>query len=271
MDLLGKYKISPKHASCLDLGCGGGEITLKLSPYFKFIHGIDKLIHLVSKARASSLGTTNVLFSEIDVKDLSSSNLSVDFQVVIARNALHFVEDVPQLFEDISSILKLGGGGVFLVITSPLFELGVENDSELSSLVNNEFEEFCEANFAEELNDYWNEGVRRNFAQYCDPEKTLYYNEKFDTVDRFQWTSSSHVHLLDLKDSLTKLTIVERYIQKNGMDEFDALWDGLLQKVCILMDIAFDDLLFEHVQVLRMDTFYVQVYSILLDVQEKID
>ena len=44
------------------------------------------------------------------------------FNVIIARNSLHFISNIPKLYDDIKFLLR--SHGIFIKISSPLFDLG---------------------------------------------------------------------------------------------------------------------------------------------------
>jgi ubiquinone/menaquinone biosynthesis C-methylase UbiE len=61
-----------KNFRVLDLGCGSGELTLKLSPFFKEIVGIDPFDDYVKSAEKlkKGVGAKNVIFKVADGKNL---------------------------------------------------------------------------------------------------------------------------------------------------------------------------------------------------------
>lgn len=65
-------KYANKNFKVLDLGCGSGEPTLKLSPYFKEIVGIDPFENYIKTAqqRQKESGAKNVIFQIADGKNL---------------------------------------------------------------------------------------------------------------------------------------------------------------------------------------------------------
>ncbi len=66
-------KFTNKNYKILDLGCGSGELTLKLSPFFKEIVGIDPFEEYIKTAKKlkKTLGVKNVIFKVADGKKLS--------------------------------------------------------------------------------------------------------------------------------------------------------------------------------------------------------
>jgi 23S rRNA (guanine745-N1)-methyltransferase len=65
-------KFSNKNFKVLDLGCGSGELTLKLSPFFKKIVGIDPFADYIKSAEKLRKETDikNVIFKVADGKNL---------------------------------------------------------------------------------------------------------------------------------------------------------------------------------------------------------
>jgi len=83
----------------------------------------------------------------------------------------------------------------------------------------------------------------------------------FETVETFKHDIVSHLHILDLKEDLKKITIVKRFIQNKGIQKFEDIGDDLLKKMCILIGVEFADIFFEDVRILRKEILYVEVYS----------
>lgn len=69
-------KFSNNNFKVLDLGCGSGELTLKLSPYFKEIIGVDLFRDYIKTAQQQKEKTNikNVIFQVADGKSLPLEN-----------------------------------------------------------------------------------------------------------------------------------------------------------------------------------------------------
>ena len=69
-------KFANKNFRILDLGCGSGELTLKLSPFFKEIIGIDPFEDYIKSADKlkKSVEAENVIFEVADGKNLPFEN-----------------------------------------------------------------------------------------------------------------------------------------------------------------------------------------------------
>lgn len=65
-------KFANKNFKVLDLGCGSGELTLKLSLFFKEIVGIDPFDDYIKTAKKlkKAVGAKNVIFKVVDGKKL---------------------------------------------------------------------------------------------------------------------------------------------------------------------------------------------------------
>jgi len=65
-------KFAKKNLKVLDLECGSGELTLKLSPFFKEIIGIDPFEDYINSAEKTKnkVGAKNVVFKVADGKNL---------------------------------------------------------------------------------------------------------------------------------------------------------------------------------------------------------
>jgi 23S rRNA (guanine745-N1)-methyltransferase len=73
-------KFANKKFRALDLGCGSGELTLKLSPFFKEIIGIDPFEDYIKTARKQKKKTDikNVIFKVADGKNLPFGDKNFD-------------------------------------------------------------------------------------------------------------------------------------------------------------------------------------------------
>ena len=93
----------------LDYGCGTGTKTLLIADKVKKINGIDisaKMIeHAKNKAMKSKI--LNVEFEEISILDTEYEKES--FDVILAFNVLHVINNQPQVISRIIQLLKQGG------------------------------------------------------------------------------------------------------------------------------------------------------------------
>ncbi len=103
-----------EHKTILDLGCASGSIAINIAKNAKEVHGIDissKMIQ-VAKRKAIELDIVNVKFTQSTIFDEDFSEES--FDVILAFNVLHIVEDTQMVLKRISKLLKSGG----LIISS---------------------------------------------------------------------------------------------------------------------------------------------------------
>ena len=56
----------------------------------------------------------------IDASDLSKFGDNV-FDVILCKNSLHFIENIPKFYDDVRFVMR--SHGIFIKISSPLFEL----------------------------------------------------------------------------------------------------------------------------------------------------
>ena len=62
-----------------------------------------------------------LLVIHISAEELPSLGDNV-FNVIIARNSLHFISNIPKFYDDMKFLLR--SHGIFVKISSPLFDLG---------------------------------------------------------------------------------------------------------------------------------------------------
>lgn len=101
----------PEHASCVDLGCGGGDVTVELArrvgPAGKVL-GIDTdtVVLDIARKEAIELGLTNVSF---ECHDVTTWQPLENFDVVYARFLLTHLPDPLKVLLDARRYLRPGG------------------------------------------------------------------------------------------------------------------------------------------------------------------
>lgn len=121
----------------LELGCGTGTTALKLSANAASILATDYSTEMIaiaeSKARAE--GVTNVIFRRSTLDDPALGRES--FDLVMAMNLLHLLDDIPGRFARIRELVRPGGlfisktpcigdQGLFMRLLIPaLYALGI--------------------------------------------------------------------------------------------------------------------------------------------------
>ena len=93
----------------LDFGCGTGTQALGIAADVKEVYGIDtssKMIE-IAKIKANRNRTMNVVFSQSTIFDERLKKGS--FDVVMAFNILHYLEDTTKFMQRINQLLKPGG------------------------------------------------------------------------------------------------------------------------------------------------------------------
>ncbi|TCP97754.1 methyltransferase family protein [Cricetibacter osteomyelitidis] len=101
----------------LDLGCGTGEhLALYLARGAKFVVGVDLSQTMLNKVR-SNLEKFSKKPPHFVLYQLAMENLSAlpeqNFDVITSSFAFHYVQDFPQLLQDIKAKLKSNGTLIF--------------------------------------------------------------------------------------------------------------------------------------------------------------
>lgn len=106
----------PRDANVLDFGCGAGMISIELASRVGKIVGIDTSAGMVEQARLNvqRRNVQNAGFLQAELSDGQFQDAS--FDALLAFNVLHYIEDLPPLFERIQQLLK--PGGVFISSTA---------------------------------------------------------------------------------------------------------------------------------------------------------
>ena len=199
----------------------------------------------------------NVVAKQFDAKDLHHLG-DADFTVIVVRNSLHFIEDIPKFYDDLKFVLK--SCGVFLKISSPLFDLNFPEDSFKSSLIDSELKTFLETKFRTELEEYWQDHVKSNFVRHCDPFRKV--KHKFlGELEVYEVKTSKVIHLLELKTQIKELSVVNNFIAKHSIEEFESVFENFLRNICFLLNIDACDMYFENILLVRKDTYHIEAHT----------
>lgn len=93
----------------LELGCGTGSTALLHAPYVKHIRATDFAPEMIAIAeeRRHEAGVANVSFELAAVEDIEAEGARYD--VVLALNLLHLVEDLQTALGTMAAVTKPGG------------------------------------------------------------------------------------------------------------------------------------------------------------------
>lgn len=114
--------LSPdQHA--LEIGCGTGTTALKLAPHVAHITGIDISERMIEIARnkASDQGIQNVTFAHSPHDTFIAQQGTQSFDVVMAFNVLHLLDDPAKTVRSLRMLLK--SDGLFISKTPCLGEM----------------------------------------------------------------------------------------------------------------------------------------------------
>ena len=107
----------------LDYACGAGVVTYKIAADVKEVHGIDTSAGMIdlAKERARAREVANVHFARKTIFDEGLRRESYD--VILAFNILHLLQDARKAVQRVSELLK--PGGLVVSVTPCLGEAGV--------------------------------------------------------------------------------------------------------------------------------------------------
>ncbi len=93
----------------LDYGCGTGTITSEIADHVKEIHAIDISSGMIDAARKNirERKIENITFAQSTLFDKRYKKES--FNVILAFNILHYLEDTQKVMQRINELLKPGG------------------------------------------------------------------------------------------------------------------------------------------------------------------
>lgn len=101
----------------LELGCGTGSTAIRLAPHVAEILATDysRTMLGIGRERAAEQGVTNVSFAQADVSNAPEG----PFDVVMAFNLLHLLEDFEGGLTRIAGLVKPGGFFISKTICKP--------------------------------------------------------------------------------------------------------------------------------------------------------
>lgn len=104
----------------LDFGCGSGAITNKLAKVVKAIDAIDISSGMLefAKKQAEENSIDNINYMQATIFDERFKENT--FDVILAFNVLHYIEELPSLMERINVLLK--PNGIFISSTACMKE-----------------------------------------------------------------------------------------------------------------------------------------------------
>lgn len=112
--------------SILDIGCGYGSTTYKLSEQGgNRILGIDSSEKMIMKAKLENK-KENIEYKVLNAIDLDL--ISEKFDVVLSCLAIHYIENIDKLFKNINNLLNENGEFIFSM-EHPIFTASVDNTS----------------------------------------------------------------------------------------------------------------------------------------------
>ncbi len=98
----------PTGASCLELGCGGGQNAVKYAELGLQVHGVDSSAELVKSAQELAQSGTNLTFSQVDLNTRLPFE-DASFDVVVTVGVLQYLLEPSACVKEASRILKPGG------------------------------------------------------------------------------------------------------------------------------------------------------------------
>lgn len=103
--------------TCLDIGCGTGQLSRELAQRGFNVLGIDASSKAIEIAQSrTALQPPELHYEQLDLENRESREiLPTDFGLVICKLVYAFIQDKPAFLSYVASIL--GNGGLFTVIT----------------------------------------------------------------------------------------------------------------------------------------------------------
>ena len=141
----------------LELGCGGGQVSIALAKKGAVCTAIDISKKQLEYAEESAKKKkVSVNFIRQSISDLSGFG-SASFDIIISVFALQYVEDLGKVFSEVRRLLRRNGIFVFS-IDHPFYITVNPNNMTIS-------ESYNKTGMTEEK-EIWPDGSRRNFIMY---------------------------------------------------------------------------------------------------------
>jgi ubiquinone/menaquinone biosynthesis C-methylase UbiE len=121
--LVDKFRLS-RNSRVLDLGCGTGQIALKLAPYVAKVVALDPQEDMLKEGKtlASARNISNITWLAGESGNLSSlTPLIGEVDITCMGRAFHWMDRVKTL-QDLYQITKPGGGIAVIADTQPRFK-----------------------------------------------------------------------------------------------------------------------------------------------------
>uniref|UniRef100_T1J608 SRCR domain-containing protein n=1 Tax=Strigamia maritima TaxID=126957 RepID=T1J608_STRMM len=224
MKMLGE-KLSPPYNVAVDVGCGSGQVTTLLAPYFTQVIGIDDNIGQIVKATKQNPGK-NVSFRVGKADEIELESNSVD--LVMVCEAIHWF-DIPSFYSKVDTILKPNG---LLVIAGYMYpEPILEPYSAKLFLLIKDW-------FAEHRN-LWPEQHDLLINRYHDIPLLYSRTRRIDPIPSDK--SATLAHVIGHIKSRSGVQILKEKDSKTATEIINKLQSSLLKIIEVDKDVAAED------------------------------
>jgi trans-aconitate methyltransferase len=169
-DVLG-WLAPQKDEHILDIGCGSGTLTEKISESGAIVTGIDASPEMIAKAKQAYPGI------EFFVKDATDFSFDKKFDAVFSNATFHWIKNQQQLLQSIYNNLKPGGRLVY--------EMGAKHNIE--SIHNAVKKVLIEEGFEENTN------IEVNYFSSAGEQATMLENVGFTIASIIQFDRSTEL------------------------------------------------------------------------------
>jgi 2-polyprenyl-3-methyl-5-hydroxy-6-metoxy-1,4-benzoquinol methylase len=102
--------------TCLDIGCGTGQLTRELNHRGYLCHGIDVSSSAIDIARSLTTRSDELTYQQANIVTLSSKTLPYSpYSLITCKLVYAFIKDTPAFLAQVNSLLA--DNGIFVVIT----------------------------------------------------------------------------------------------------------------------------------------------------------
>lgn len=107
------------HARLLDLGCGGGHVSYRASPWVREVIACDVTPSMLATVQATAMerGLANLTVQQAPAERLPFDDAA--FDVVVTRFSTHHWQDRDAGLREVRRVLKPGGRAIFIDVSAP--------------------------------------------------------------------------------------------------------------------------------------------------------
>ena len=106
------------------------------------------------------------------------------------------------------------------------------------------------------------ETFRKNFDEFCNPERGSKNFWKSEKIDYEEFKVIEEISLLDLDSNLQNSTVIQSFIAKHGQDVYQLALRGFYAEVCRICGFDLEDLYFEDFRIFKNQIYFMEIHRL---------